>query len=269
MPPATDAVLLDVRHLTRIFGHGAKEVRAVDDVSFTLQRGEIASVVGESGSGKSTLARVLLRLIRPTAGRIVFAGQDVTRLSRLGELRAYWRQVQAVFQDPFSSFNQFFPVRRVLERSLRLEGRVEAGERDRRVRWALERVALNPSEVMGKFAHELSGGERQRIMIARALVVRPRLLIADEPTTMVDASSRATILNLLLDLRDEYGMAILFITHDVSLASYVSDTLLVMHQGKVVEQGEAGRVTAHPQHPYTRQLFADAFSLSKGRSVVT
>lgn len=259
-----DAYLLETRGLTRTFGHGRRQVRAVDGVSIGMRPGEIASLVGESGSGKSTLAMLLLRLIQPTAGRLFFEGRDVTDLRGMRELRQYWRKVQAVFQDPFSSFNQFLTVRRVLERALRLEdSKLGPSERSDRLVWALERVKLNPREVMGKLSHELSGGERQRVMIARALVVRPRLLIADEPTTMVDASSRASILNLLLDLREEYGMAILFITHDVSLASYVSDTLLVMHQGRVVETGRVEQVVGDPQHPYTRRLFSHAFTLTR------
>lgn len=259
-----DTMLIETRHLTRTFGQGARQVRAVDDVSLCLHRGEIASVVGESGSGKSTLARLMLRLLQPTAGRILFQGVDVTGQSSLREFRQYWRRVQAVFQDPFASFNQFLTVRRLLERGLGLETpRLDAKERDARVRWALERVSLNPDEMLGKLSHEMSGGERQRVMIARALVVRPLLLLADEPTTMVDASSRASILNLLLDLRDQFGMAILFITHDVSLATYVSDTLFVMQQGRLVEAGPVEKITASPEHPYTRQLFADAFTMSE------
>ncbi|WP_324670139.1 ABC transporter ATP-binding protein [Geochorda subterranea] len=264
MQPASDGALLQVERLSRTFGHGRHLVRAVDEVSFEMQPGEIACVVGESGSGKSTLAMVLLRLIPPTGGRIVFGGRDVTYLRRRAELRAYWRDVQAVFQDPFSSFNQFMTVERVLGRTLGLEERrLSRQERAERMAWALERVGLDPKGVLGKYSHELSGGERQRVMIARALVVRPRLLVADEPTTMVDASSRATILNLLLDLREQYGMSILFITHDVSLATYVSDTLLVMYQGRIVERGDVERVTKQPEHPYTRRLFADAFTFAR------
>lgn len=262
--PHSDSVLIETRHLTRTFGQGARQVRAVDDVSLCLRRGEIASVVGESGSGKSTLARLLLRLLQPTAGQILFEGVDVTGKSSLRELRQYWRKVQAVFQDPFSSFNQFLTVRKLLERVLGLETpSLDPEAREARVRWALEQVALNPDAILGKLSHEMSGGERQRVMIARALVVRPLVLVADEPTTMVDASSRASILNLLLDLRDEFGMTILFITHDVSLATYVSDTLFVMQHGRLVESGPVEKITESPEHPYTRQLFADAFSMSE------
>src|SRR5690606_16290856 len=191
--PHRDSVRIETRHLTRTFGQGARQVRAVDDVSLCLRRGEIASVVGESGSGKSTLARLLLRLLQPTAGQILFEGVDVTGKSSLRELRQYWRKVQAVFQDPFSSFNQFLTVRKLLERVLGLETpSLDPEAREARVRWALEQVALNPDAILGKLSHEMSGGERQRVMIARALVVRPLVLVADEPTTMVDASSRAS-----------------------------------------------------------------------------
>ncbi|MEJ2290719.1 MAG: dipeptide/oligopeptide/nickel ABC transporter ATP-binding protein [Deinococcales bacterium] len=183
------APLLRGIHLTRLFGHGPGAVRAVDDVSLELRRGEIASVVGESGSGKSTLARLILRLLEPTSGQLFFRGEDVTRLRGYARRKAYWTHVQAVFQDPFGSFNQFFPVRYVLRSALRLEQHaLSASERDRRMAGALESVGLDPGSVLDQLPHELSGGQRQRVMIARAVMVQPELLIADEPTTMIDAS---------------------------------------------------------------------------------
>jgi peptide/nickel transport system ATP-binding protein len=238
-------------HLTRVFGRGDAAVRAVDDVSFALRRGEITTVVGESGSGKSTLARMLLKLLPVTSGRLVFDGTDVTGRT---DSTAYWRQVQAVFQDPFSAFNQFFTVRRLLARSRRLLG---AELTEARMVEALEQVGLAAGDVLGRYPHQLSGGQRQRVMIARALLMRPSLLIADEATSMLDASLRATILNVLTDLRDRAGLTILFITHDIGQACYVSDQVLVLSRGRLVESGPAERVIFDPRHDYTRKLLAD------------
>ncbi|GAB2629418.1 dipeptide/oligopeptide/nickel ABC transporter ATP-binding protein [Streptomyces capparidis] len=247
--------LLRVEGLTRVFGHGEDAVRAVDGVSFTLRQGEVATVVGESGSGKSTLARLVLRLLEPTSGTVELAGRDVTALRGDG-LKEYWRQAQAVFQDPFSAFNQFFTVRRLLGRSLRLAER-RAGDPEKLMAQALEQVGLRAGDVLGRHPHELSGGQRQRVMIARALMLRPRLLVADEATSMLDASLRATILNVLTDLRDATGMTVLFITHDIGQAAYVGDRVLVMSRGRVVEDGPAEEVIFAPRDPYTRQLLAD------------
>jgi peptide/nickel transport system ATP-binding protein len=248
--------LLDVRGLTRTFGRGRRSVAAVDDVSFSIARGELVALVGESGSGKSTLARLLLRLLDPTSGTFTLNGTEATRLRR-GGLMAYWRQVQAVFQDPFSSFNQFFTVRRLMETSAQLLPHESmSGSRGRRIDDALRRVGLSV-EVLDQFPHQLSGGQRQRVMIARALMLRPLLLIADEPTSMLDASLRVTILNTLTDIRQQYGMTVLFITHDLGQASYVSDRVLVMSKGRLVEQGPTGEVLIDPRHEYTRQLLSD------------
>ncbi|GIL28727.1 ABC transporter ATP-binding protein [Actinocatenispora comari] len=247
---AGDALVVG-EHLTRVFGRGDAAVRAVDDVSFALRRGEITTVVGESGSGKSTLARMLLKLLPVTSGRLVFDGADVTDRT---DTTAYWRQVQAVFQDPFSAFNQFFTVRRLLARSRRLLG---AELTEARMVEALEQVGLAAGDVLGRYPHQLSGGQRQRVMIARALLMRPSLLIADEATSMLDASLRATILNVLTDLRDRAGLTILFITHDIGQACYVSDQVLVLSRGRLVESGPAERVIFDPRHDYTRKLLAD------------
>jgi peptide/nickel transport system ATP-binding protein len=261
-PPATEPAaapasgpLLETAGLTRLFGRGDGLVRAVDDVSFTLDRGEIGTVVGESGSGKSTLARLILRLLAPTSGRILLDGRDVTALKG-SHLKGYWREVQAVFQDPFSAFNQFFTVHRLMLRSQQLltASNVDLEER---MSWSLEQVGMRPKEVLGKYPHQLSGGQRQRIMIARALMMRPSLLIADEATSMLDASLRANILNVLTDLRAQTGLAILFITHDIGQACYVSDRVLVMSKGKLVESGPVEEVIFAPQHDYTRRLVAD------------
>jgi peptide/nickel transport system ATP-binding protein len=258
MKNQSEAPLLETRNLSRHFGHGDHVVHAVEQVSFTIQPGEIVAIVGESGSGKSTLARVLLRLLDPTAGQILLHGQDVTRLHRSSDLKAYWRKVQGVFQDPFAAFNQFYTIRRVLENALNLlDHGLSKEERLHRVETALCEVGLDPADALNKWPHQLSGGQMQRAMIARALVVSPELLIADEPTSMLDASLRVTVLNLLRDLRQQHNMTILFITHDLGQAYYLSDRILVMYHGELVEQGPVETVMANPQHGYTQRLLAD------------
>jgi peptide/nickel transport system ATP-binding protein len=250
--------LLETRQLSRSFGSGDHIVRAVDSVSFSVQPGEIVAVVGESGSGKTTLSRLLLRLLDATGGQILFRGRDVTNLRDGKELKKYWQGVQAVFQDPFAAFNQFYTNQRVLQNALSL---VDHGgsrqERLQRVEASLVEVGLDPADVLDKWPHQLSGGQVQRVMIARALVVGPALLIADEPTSMLDASLRVTVLNLLVDLRKKHNMSILFITHDLGQAYYISDRVLVMYQGKLVEEGPVGTVMTNPQHEYTKRLMAD------------
>lgn len=262
--------LLEVEGLTRRFGSGPNVVTAVKDVSFTLARGEILAIVGESGSGKSTLARLILRLLPPTAGSIRFAGLgDITRLQG-HKLRPFWQHVQAIFQDPFATFNQFFTVRRFLERSLGiLDNPPEGREREEAISAALRAVGLEPSDVLMKWPHQLSGGQRQRLMIARALLLRPKLVIADEPTSMLDASLRVTVLNLLADLRREHEVSILFITHDLGQAFYLADRLLVMYRGQVVEHGPIEAVLSAPQHSYTQRLLADVPRLGSGRPKMT
>ncbi|RIH88477.1 Oligopeptide transport ATP-binding protein OppF [Meiothermus luteus] len=245
--------LLEVEALGRTFGSGKRTLQAVKGVTFSLAPGEIVAVVGESGSGKSTLARLILRLLSPTQGQMRLEGRDVFRIP----LRAYWRMVQAVFQDPYSSFNQFYSVRRLLQKSLGLLGPLSSQEREARIRTALQSVGLEPEGILGKYPHQLSGGQRQRVMIARAIMLRPRLLITDEPTSALDASLRATVLNLLKDLRQEQGTSIIFITHDIGQAYYLSDRILVMHQGEVVEEGPVERVVEQSQHPYTKRLLSD------------
>lgn len=250
--------LLETRNLSRLFGYNDQGVRAVERVSFRIEPGEIVAVVGESGSGKSTLARLLLRLLDLTGGQILLYGQDVTELHHSRDLKAYWRKVQGVFQDPFAAFNQFYTNRRVLENALKLlDHRLSGDERLQRIETSLMEVGLDPADVLNKWPHQLSGGQMQRTMIARALVVGPELLIADEPTSMLDASLRVTVLNLLLDLRKEHGMSILFITHDLGQAYYLSDRILVMYHGELVEQGPVEKVLANPQHEYTQRLLAD------------
>lgn len=244
--------IFTAEHLTKTFGSGAHAVTAVDDVSFALQDGQITTIVGESGSGKSTIARMVLGLLPITSGTLTFEGKDVTNLK--GRARTqYWRGVQAVFQDPFSAFNQFFTVKTLLYRSLRL---LDEHIGQDRLEEALGHVGMDTS-VLSRYPHQLSGGQRQRVMIARALMLRPKLLVADEATSMLDASLRVNILNVLTDLRDELGMTVLFITHDIGQACYVADQVLVMENGVMVEQGTVDDVIFHPQHEYTQKLVAD------------
>lgn len=250
--------LLEVGGLTRVFGQGAHAVRAVDAVSFAVEPGEIVAIVGESGSGKSTLARLLLRLLEPSAGRIVLDGDDATRRHGARALKPYWRQVQGIFQDPFASFNQFYSVNHMLQKTMRLLDPPPSGQARRdRMASALRGVGLEPADVLHKWPHQLSGGQLQRVTIARALLVEPKVLIADESTSMLDASLRVTILNLLTDLRQRYGMAILFITHDIGQANYIADRILVMYRGELVEQGPVQEVLEAPKHSYTQRLMAD------------
>ncbi|MEU5871035.1 ABC transporter ATP-binding protein [Glycomyces sp. NPDC047369] len=252
--------LLRTEGLAKVFGRGKDEVRAVDGVDLRLAAGEVTALVGQSGSGKSTLGRLLLRLMDPSAGRVVFDGRDVTAVRGAGR-RDYWREVQAVFQDPFAAFHQYRRVEATLATALQL---LPSGTDGRSLMEAsLASVGLDAAETLAKRPHELSGGQRQRVMLARALMLRPRLLIADEATSMLDASVRATVLNLLADLRDERGMTVLFVTHDLGQAYYLADRIAVMHRGRIVEAGPAERIVAEPGHPYTRSLLADVPKLHR------
>ncbi|WP_041623765.1 ABC transporter ATP-binding protein [Spirochaeta thermophila] len=243
--------------LTRYFGIGRRRFAAVDHVNIGFREGEIVSIVGESGSGKTTLAKIFLGLLRPSSGEVRYRG-EVLRLRGQRERRAYWSEVQAIFQDPFASFNQFFRVDRFLQDCLKVAG-IQASEQEaRRIKEeACSFVNLPYHEIYNKYPFELSGGQMQRLMIARVFIIKPRVLIADEPTSMIDACSRSTILDMLLSLRKERGTTIVFITHDLGLAYYVSDRIAIMHRGKICEEGDAKRVIEAPRHEYTKSLLAD------------
>jgi peptide/nickel transport system ATP-binding protein len=252
--------ILEVRALSKQFRSGGvlhpSKLHAVDDVSFALTPGRITALAGESGSGKSTVARLILRLLESSGGELVFDGRDVTRQRRRREMLKYRSQVQMIFQDPFGSLNPAKTVRHHLARPLRVHG--IAGRRDvrTRVEALLEVVGLvPPSKFADAYPHELSGGQRQRVAIARALAVSPKVVIADEPISMLDVSIRAGILNLMRDLK-ELGIAFLYVTHDLASARYVADDILVMYAGQIVEQGPVDEVLANPLHPYTRLLIA-------------
>ena len=254
-------ILLKVRNLTRVFGSKKKRVVAVKNVSFDIYENEIISIVGESGSGKTTTARMMLNLLKPTEGTIEIEGEDISNF-RGKKKREYWRKVQGIFQDPFASFNQFFTVRKVLDDSFKLfDVQPSKEEKDKRIRKVLEYVNMRYEEVAEKYPFELSGGQRQRIMIARIFLIEPKLLIADEPTSMIDAVLRSGILELLLSLREREKSSTVFITHDLGLAYYVSDRILIMHNGELVEQGSADDIITNPQHPYTKKLIQDVPTL--------
>ena len=253
---------LEVRHLVKEFtlrsGLHRSTLRAVDDVSFTLERGKTVALVGESGSGKSTIARMLAQLETPTSGQILLEGRTVRR--RGSGLRDYRHDVQMVFQDPFASLNPFHSIEHHLARPLRLHGRSARGSAAQAaVDELLERVNLVPARVMAtRRPHELSGGQRQRVAIARALAPGSKFLIADEPVSMLDVSIRLGVLNLLSRLQREDNLGVLYITHDLATARHFSDEILVLYRGKIVEQGPSDEVILNPQHPYTQELAAAA-----------
>jgi ABC-type oligopeptide transport system ATPase subunit len=234
---------------------GGKELTAVRDVSFEVQPGEVVSLIGESGSGKTTIGRMILRLTSVSGGTITLDGVDVSTVKG-GGLKGYYRKVQGVFQDPFSSYNPIFKADRVFAmiKDAYFPG-VGAGEWRQKIAASLEAVRLDPDQVLGKYPHQLSGGQLQRMLIARALLLDIELLVADEIISMLDASTRIDVLNLLADLKAR-GLGILFVTHDLSLGNYVSDKTVILRRGAVVEMGATDRVFGNPLHPYTRKLLA-------------
>ena len=254
---------IEVRGLTKYFAAGTglvpnrSRVHAVDDVTFALRPGTITALVGESGSGKSTVALLLARLYDPSAGTVLFAGKDVSGERRRGDVLRYRSQVQMIFQDPFGSLNPVKTIRHHLTRPLRIHKIVPGGRIDARLEELLKTVGLTPADkYLEKYPHELSGGQRQRVAIARALAVEPSVLVADEPTSMLDVSIRIGILNLMLRLKEERELAFLYVTHDLASARYVADDILVMYAGQIVEQGPIEQVLADPLHPYTRLLLS-------------
>jgi peptide/nickel transport system ATP-binding protein len=256
--------VLEARDLRKDFlfhyggvGRGRRVVQAVERVSLTLYAGRAMALVGESGSGKTTIARILAGMHTPTQGEIRFEGRPVNLKSAWG-MKHYLRNVQYVFQDPFSSLNPVHNVRHHLLRPLKLHGHAQGtGEREMQV--LLEKVNLTPArQFLDKYPHQLSGGQRQRVAIARALAVQPVVLLADEPVSMLDVSLRLDVLNLLLRLKEEDGLAFLFITHDIASARYFAEETQVMYAGQMVEGGPAERVIGQPRHPYTRLLCASA-----------
>jgi ABC-type oligopeptide transport system ATPase subunit len=254
--------LVEVRNLTKIFdlsesAFGSRrggEVRAVDDVSLDIEPGETLGLVGESGSGKSTLGRLILRLIEPTSGAIRFNGNDLLG-ARGSELRRYRRDMQIVFQDPFGSLDPRFRVEDVIAEPLIIHESLSREARRQRVTELLRAVGLDES-AMRRYPHEFSGGQRQRIGIARALALRPKFIVADEPVSALDVSVGAQIVNLLRQLQREFGLAYLFISHSMPVVRYLSNRIAVMYRGKIVEVGSTAQITGRPQHAYTGSLLA-------------
>jgi oligopeptide transport system ATP-binding protein len=252
--------LLEVRNLTKVFplgesvfGGGATgEVRAVDDVTLDIQSGETLGLVGESGSGKSTLGRLVLRLIEPTSGKIVFEGHDLVAASH-GEMRRLRRDMQIIFQDPFGSLDPRMRVEDVISEPLIIHEGLTPDARRTRVAELLRAVGLDQS-AMRRFPHEFSGGQRQRIGIARALALHPKFIVADEPVSALDVSVGAQIVNLLAQLQREFGLTYLFISHSMPVVRYLATRIAVMYRGKIVEVGPTEQITERPKHPYTRSL---------------
>ncbi|MDH2444083.1 ABC transporter ATP-binding protein [Amnibacterium sp. CER49] len=254
--------ILEARGLTRVFRVGGflnrHDLHAVDDASFAIGGSEILALVGESGSGKSTIARLLAQVYTPSAGEILFEGTPLTKLRSRADQMRYRAAVPMVFQDPFSSLNQSYPVSHGIERGLKLhrsdldaEGRRSEAER------VMEAVGMRPaSEALRKYPYELSGGQRQRVGFAQALAYKPKVILADEPVSMLDISVRIGLLNLMAKLRDEDHVSLLYITHDIASARYIADRMMVMYAGHVVESGPVDEVLQSPQHPYTQLLVA-------------
>jgi peptide/nickel transport system ATP-binding protein len=241
---------------------GGKELRAVNDVSFSIGEGEVVSLIGESGSGKSTIGKMILGLISVTSGSIEFNGADISILKKRSQLE-YYRKVQGVFQDPFSSYNPIFKADKILW-AIRDQFFPEVNDQqwNDRIKKSLNDVGLNPSQCLNKYPHQLSGGQLQRLLIARALLLDVQFLVADEIISMLDASTRIDVLNLLADLKLR-GLSILFITHDLSLAYYISERSLILYRGSVVEMGDTQKIFSNPIHPYTRMLMTSVPRLDK------
>jgi ABC-type oligopeptide transport system ATPase subunit len=251
--------LLELRDVSMVYGGGLfsrRQVTALAGFSLAIeeQQPAIIAVVGASGSGKTTMARLLLGLEAPTSGEMLYRGKDLRRCSHQ-ERRAFRREVQAIFQDPFGVYNPFYKVDHVLTTPVAKFKLATSRQEGRRlIEQALRAVGLRPEETLGRYPHQLSGGQRQRTMVARTLLLRPKVIVADEPVSLVDASLRVTVLANLLQLKQDYGISLIYITHDLATAYQISDRIIVLHQGRVVEAGDPEQVVKHPQHPYTKLL---------------
>jgi peptide/nickel transport system ATP-binding protein len=244
--------------LTKVFGFGSQKTLAVDHVDFKFYESEVISIVGESGSGKTTLAKMLLGLISTTEGEVYFQGKK-RDISTQKKKQEYWKNIQAIFQDPFSSYNIFNKIDDVLLDCIYMRGgrKLPHAKKVELMTEACSFVSLKFEELTNKYPFELSGGQMQRLMIARIFLLKPKILLADEPTSMIDACCRATILDMLLQLIMETGMTLIFITHDIGLAYYISDSVYIMEHGKFVESGSADEVILHPKAAYTQRLISD------------
>jgi peptide/nickel transport system ATP-binding protein len=249
---------LSGKSVTKVYGAGAKRTVAVNHVDFEFREGELVSIVGESGSGKTTLVKMLLGLTSVTEGEIFYMG-ELRDIRTRSQKKKYWQGIQAIFQDPFSSYNIFHKIDSVLLDCIKMRGG-KNWSKEKKIAAMTEACAfvnLEYQELTNKYPFELSGGQMQRLMIARIFLLKPKILLADEPTSMIDASSRATILDMLLKLRNEIGMTIIFITHDIGLAYYISDSVYIMEKGKIVESGTADKVILDPKAEYTKRLIND------------
>jgi peptide/nickel transport system ATP-binding protein len=253
--------LLEVKDLRKyfpirggIFSRVVANVKAVQDVSFNIKPGEVVGLVGESGSGKTTVGRSILRLIEPTAGEVLFDGVDIVKLNK-AQLREYRKEMQIIFQDPFASLNPRMTVGDIIGEAFEIHNLARGKQRQERVAALLEKVGLSPSH-MRRYPHEFSGGQRQRIGIARALAVDPQFIVADEPVSALDVSIQAQVVNLLQDLKDELGLTLLFIAHDLGVVEYISDRVIVMYLGKIMEIAPSKELYRNPVHPYTEALLS-------------
>ena len=253
--------LLELRDVSKVFGGGLfrrQPVTALREFSLTIaaQQPTIIAVVGESGSGKTTMARLLLGLETPTDGAVLYNGRDLRQISGR-QRREYRRDLQAIFQDPFEVYNSFYKIDHVLTTPIAKFGLASSRAEARAlIEQALRAVGLRPEDTLGRYPHQLSGGQRQRTMVARTLLLRPKVIVADEPVSMVDASLRVTVLGNLLQLKQEYGISLIYITHDLATAYQISDRIIVLHRGAVVEAGDPEQVVKHPEHPYTQLLIS-------------
>jgi len=254
---------IEPNFIERLFNRQAQTIKAVDGINLNLYPGEILGLVGESGCGKSTLSRTILQLIRPTSGKVEFLGQDLTKLSRQ-EIRSSRRQIQMIFQDPHACLNPAMTVGQSIADPLFIHNLADPIQAKEQVLWMLEKVGLTPPEVYyERYPSDLSGGQQQRVAIARALITHPKLLICDEPVSMLDASVQSQVLDLMLQLKEEFELTYLFITHDLWLARFLCDRIAVMNSGKIVELGITKKIFANPQHPYTKTLLAAAPLLAR------
>jgi peptide/nickel transport system ATP-binding protein len=257
---------LETNFIEQILGKKSQTIKAVDDLNLTIWQGEILGLVGESGCGKSTLSRTILQLIRATSGNVNFENRDLTSLPER-EIRGLRKEIQMIFQDPHACLNPMMTVGESIIEPLLIHQLGNNQENQQRVEAMLNRVGLNPQEYYNRYPKELSGGQQQRVAIARALITNPKLVICDEPVSMLDATVQAQVLDLILELKKEFNLTYLFITHDLSVARFLCDRIAVMNQGKIVELGDTETVFNNPQHPYTKTLLASAFTFKKEENI--